>query len=212
MLFYECFEKLCSWSGQKINRDKSSVLFLDGLSREGKRQISKLWGLHRMKKNSIYLGYTLFLGRNTRKEFSKLKKRIQSRLDGWQSKLLSKAGKETLIKAVVQAISVYTMLTFKISKGICDNLDAMVRHFWWGTKNGSNRFLALKSWKEVCQSKDSGRLGFKRFKDINSTLLSKLGWLVAKGDNRLWVEVLRRKNLQGTSFFACEWKKGDLSV
>lgn len=34
---WECFGKFCSWLGQKINKDKSNVLFSDNLSREGKR-------------------------------------------------------------------------------------------------------------------------------------------------------------------------------
>lgn len=118
--------------------------------------------------------------------------------------MLSKVGKATLIKAIAQAIPVYTMSTFQILKDICDDLDAMVRHFWWGTKPGPKRFLALKSWKTICQSEDVGGLGFKKFQDFNLALLSKLGWLTAKGENRLWVDVLRRKYLQGRSFFAGE--------
>lgn len=56
------------------------------------------------------------------------------------------------------------------------------------------------------------RLDFKRFKDINLALLSKLGWMIAIDDNRLWVEVLRRKYLQGDSFFSCTWKMGDSPI
>lgn len=209
---WDCFNKFCCWSGQRMNREKSSILFSEGLSRENKRHITELWGIRGMKKNSIYLGNSLILGRNKSKEFARLNDRIQARLEAWQSKLFSKAGKTTLIKVVVQAIPVYTMSTFKVSKGICDDLDAMVRRFWWGTKSSFNRFLALKPWKEICQCKERGGLGFKQFKDINSALLSKLGWLMAKGDNRLWVEVLRKKYLKGNFFFACNWKKGDLMV
>lgn len=124
------------------------------MSIEVKRQISNHWGLRVMKESSFYLVNALILGKNCRREFNKLKDCVQSHLEGWQSKLLSKASKATLIKYVVQAIPMYTMSTFKIPKRIYNNLDAIVRHFWWGTKQGSNRFLALKSWNSICSSKD----------------------------------------------------------
>lgn len=102
-----------------------------------------------MKDNYIYLENALILGKNHEKEFHKLKERVQIHLEGWQSKLLSKVGKATLIKSVVQALHVYTMVTFKIPKIICEDLDSLVRRFWWGTKKCSNRYLALKSWKSI---------------------------------------------------------------
>lgn len=78
-------------------------------------------------------------------ELLKLKDCVQSRFEGWKSKLLSKAGTTMLIKLVLQAIMVYTMSTFKIPKGICERLDATIRHFWWGSKECSNIFIVLKS-------------------------------------------------------------------
>lgn len=104
------------------------------------------------------------------------------------------------------------MSTFQIPKGICNYLDAMVRRFWWGAKPGSKRFLALKSWRTICQSKEVGGLGFKKFQDVNLALLSKLGWFIAKGEIRLLVDVMRMKYLNGRSFFLGEWRKGDSLV
>lgn len=70
---------------------------------------------------------------------------MQARVEGWKSRLLSRAKKVKLIKAVAQAIPVYSMSTFKLLLEICKDLDALVCEFWWGTKLNSNRFLALKS-------------------------------------------------------------------
>lgn len=44
-------------------------------------------------------------------------------------------------------------------------------------------------------------MGFCRFADINSALLSKLAWKIAREDDLLWVSTLRVKYLKGQSFF-----------
>lgn len=128
-----------------VNREKSCILFFPNTSRTHKRQIKDKWGLKSLKVNQAYLGNSLVMNKNLTKELSKVKDRVQRRLEGWQSKLLSNAGKATLIRSVVMSTPVYTMSTFRIPKSVCESLESMVRRFWWGAKPGSNRFLALKS-------------------------------------------------------------------
>lgn len=44
---------------------------------------------------------------------------------------MSKAGKETLIKAVIQAIPRYATSIFKISFLICRSIEKRIAVFWW---------------------------------------------------------------------------------
>ena len=46
--------------------------------------------------------------------------------------MLSKAGKEELIKAMTQSIPTYTISVFQLSMKLCDELDAMYAKVWWG--------------------------------------------------------------------------------
>jgi hypothetical protein len=55
------------------------------------------------------LGLPISVGKSKKKTFEYLKKRIWSQIQGWQEKLLTKAGKEILIKAVAQSIPTYAM-------------------------------------------------------------------------------------------------------
>lgn len=146
----KCFNTYCQWSSQQANLEKTSILFSKTIPRQIIKDILNINGFKQMGKNTIYLGNSFVLSRNKTKEFGKLKDRVQQKLEGWNKNLISKAGKITLIKAVVQAIPTYSMSTFKIPDGICKDLDAMVRRFWWESKPGSKGFLAFKSWNSIC--------------------------------------------------------------
>ena len=74
------------------------------------------------------------MGRNKRTTFNAIKEKLGKVLVGWKEKLLSKAGKEVLIKVVAQVIPTYTMSCFKILDSLCDELMGMIRNFWWGQK------------------------------------------------------------------------------
>jgi len=53
-------------------------------------------------------------------------------MQGWKEKLLSQVGKEVMIKAVVQSNPAYSMSVFKLTIGLCIDIEAMIRKFWWG--------------------------------------------------------------------------------
>ena len=58
------------------------------------------------------------IGRNKGVAFRGIKERLIKKLEGWNKRFLSKAGKEMLIKALAQAISTYTMSNILLSKGL----------------------------------------------------------------------------------------------
>lgn len=82
---------------------------------------------------------------------------VQSRLEGWQIQLLSRVRRATLIRLVIQAIPIY-ISTFRVPKGICEDLNNMARHFWWGVKAGKWHFFAIKVWTELCTPKEQRHL------------------------------------------------------
>lgn len=51
--------------------------------------------------------------------------------------------------------------------------------------------MCLKSWDSICIPKSLSGLGFRRMKDVNNALFSKLAWQVAANEDKLWVKQLR---------------------
>lgn len=69
------------------------------------------------------------VGNSRKTTFRYLKDRIWQRIQGWKEKMLSRAGKEILIKAVVQAIPTFAMGCFDLTKGLCDQTSTMISRF-----------------------------------------------------------------------------------
>ena len=88
-----------------------------------------------IKHREKYLGLPSLVGRNKKNTFNSIKDKLRNKLAGWKEKLLSKAGKEVLIKVVAQAIPTYTMSVFKLPDSLCEDLTNMIRNFWWGQRN-----------------------------------------------------------------------------
>ena len=47
-------------------------------------------------------------------------------MKGWNEKLLSQAGKEIMIKAVIQSIPAYSMSVFRLPTSLCKDIEAIL--------------------------------------------------------------------------------------
>ena len=147
----EAYEKA---SEQQLNRAKTSLFFSSNTPKEIQEEIKGRFGAQVIKQHEKYLGLPSLVGRNKRNTFNDIKEKIGRTLAGWKEKMLSKAGKEVLIKAVAQALPTYTMSCFKIPDSLCDELTTMIRKFWWGQKKDENKISWL-SWEKMCKLKSN---------------------------------------------------------
>ena len=116
-------------SGQLINFIKSSIYFIDGTQRDW---IKNKMNVKEVDRFETYLSLPTLIGCSKYQTFAFLKDGVWKKLQGWKDKMLSKAGKEVLIKVVAQSISTYTMGVFQLLVKICKELNAICARFWWG--------------------------------------------------------------------------------
>ena len=130
----ELLSKYEEASGQKVNKSKTSIFFSKTTNAEVKRDIKEAWGVSEIMHYERYLGLPSFVGKGKKASFNYIKEKVWRKLQGWEGKLLSQAGREVLIKLVIQAIPTYTMGCLKIPIGLCNEIEGLIKKFWWGQR------------------------------------------------------------------------------
>ena len=97
-----------------------------------KVEIVSILGLKEVERFESYLGLPTLVGWAKYQTFAFLKDQVWKKLQGWKGKMLSKDGKEVLIKVVAQSIPTYAMGVFQLPLKLCDELNALCAKFWWG--------------------------------------------------------------------------------
>ncbi|XP_042972809.1 uncharacterized protein LOC122304616 [Carya illinoinensis] len=103
-------------SGQVMNKDKTAVYFSSNSKEEEKRKIMQNGGAVMRGSYEYYLGLPPVVGGSKYNAFRCIKEKVWKRINNWKNSFLSAAGKEVLIKAVLQAVPTYTMSVFQLPK------------------------------------------------------------------------------------------------
>ncbi|KAL5579343.1 hypothetical protein UlMin_011785 [Ulmus minor] len=189
----------CAASGQIVNYDKSEICFGRDVPLPIQQNLAYSFGVRLVICHDKYLGLPTFAGRCKRDLFNFIKNRVWNKVKGWNSSLFSQAGKEILIKAVIQAIPSYAMSCFKLPKRLIKDIHRLIARFWWGS-SASQRKLHWAKWDTLCQPKEKGGLGFRDLEGFNKALLAKQGWRLIRSPNSLVGKVLKACYYPNCSF------------
>lgn len=165
--------------------------------------LGRIMGMLIVNDPGTYLGVPAMWGKSKRKGLTYVKERILGKLQRWKQATLSQAGREVMIKVVVQAISAYPMNLFKFSDIIYKEINTLITNFWWGhNMEKKHVHWVFKATLGLLTMK--GGLGFRNFMDFNDAFLAKLCWRLIHEPDSLWAKVLKACYFPHCSFFSAK--------
>lgn len=116
-------------SGQVVNLEKSLVIFNKNTAQEIRDDVCReLEGVNEQKKGK-YLGLPLMIGRSKNEVFCFIIEAVKKKVTNWKNKFLSKAGKELLVKSVINALMIYALSYYKLLDNICKEITNISSNF-----------------------------------------------------------------------------------
>jgi len=128
-----------------------------------------------MEEGLRYLGYKLKPLGYRITDWIWLIVKLEKRLNIWYHRYLSRVGRLTLIKGVLEATSVYWMALAWILRGILSRIQTLCSQFLWKGKQPSIIFSWVK-WDALSILKKWEGWGIKKMEDFSTASATKLGW------------------------------------
>lgn len=126
-------ERFCNASCQKVSLEKSKIFFSKNVVLDLSNRITSERGIQSTHDLGKYLGMSILHKRINKDMFSEVIGRVSSRLAGWKGKMLSRAGRITLTKAVLSSTPVHSMSNIQLPVSTLNALDKLSRDFIWGS-------------------------------------------------------------------------------
>jgi hypothetical protein len=144
-----------------------------------------------------YLGFHLKPNDYRKSDWRWLLAKLENRLKGWSFRWLSRAGRLTLTKSVLEAIPVYWMSLAWIPKGLLEKSRKLCfRFIWSGTQEAFTTPWA--KWDLLAHPKALGGWGLKNIFMFAKALATKSGWRLLTTDS-LWSTILIQKYIRPDS-------------
>jgi hypothetical protein len=127
-------------SGQTINLQKSEFYCNRNVPPEVRGDIAALLGVTQVLGTGKYLGLPSMIGRSKKATFKFIKDIIWKKINSWSSRHLSQAGREVMIKSILQSIPTYVMSIFILPRTLTEDIEKMPNSYrpatiWWHHKS-----------------------------------------------------------------------------
>ncbi|PKA60554.1 Putative ribonuclease H protein [Apostasia shenzhenica] len=185
------FDTYCSWSGQKINKVKSSICFSKKKKGSMKRMIANKWGFCTQAEGK-YLGIPLISRRSVKADFQYIIDSVRGRISSWGTRHLSLVGRVTLINSVLTSIPIFSLFHTFVPANVLAEIEKLIRRFLWSDNLTSNA-AHLVAWEHVTKPKNAGGLGIHRLEEWRSILVAKLAFNFLSNADTLWVKCFKAK-------------------
>lgn len=110
-----------------------------------------------------YLGLPLGANPGKRKTWKPVLDKVRVRLAGWKIRMLSFAGRLTMVKSILSCLPVYYLSPFKMPEGVAKEFERIQAAFLWGGSD-LRRNVHLVKWEKVTTSFGQGGLGIRKLR------------------------------------------------
>lgn len=125
--------EMVSW--QQINFSKSSVQFGHTVPEGVRLDIHNLLGITNIGGLGNYFGIPESLGGSKTQIFGFLNERVNSKVNSWTVRFLTRGGREVLIKSSASPMQTFVMSCFRLFKGVTKKNSSTLAHFWLSSGN-----------------------------------------------------------------------------
>ena len=188
--YFRILDFFAIMSGLSLNYSKSCFISWNSADHDWAKDIARSVGCLHSTPPFTYLGFPLGAHMNTCSAWKPVVKKIENRLASWKAKILSRVGRLTLIKSVLNSLPVYYMSLFKMPKAIALKIVKLERRFFWGGTTGEKLGCPMVKWSDIELPKEMGGLGVGNIMHKNLILLFKWWWRFSESDNTLWKRIL----------------------
>jgi hypothetical protein len=178
-------------SSLDCNKDKSQVFFFN-TPPTIQCHISGILGFNRSSLPSKYLGIPLIDTALRNSSWEHLLSSFSKRLSSWTYRALNLPSHLILLKAVLQALPIYSFSALAAPKFVLNTIKGIQRNFIWQGLNTGKK-MALVSWDKLCRPKEQGGLGLRDPVIMNKVLSAKIWWRWLKIPKDLWARLWRKK-------------------
>lgn len=186
-------------SGQAVNYQKSRIFFSANVRLDKQTEIKSMLGVNNELGDSKYLGLPSLIGRAKKSVFNFIKERVWKKVQDWNHKSLSKAGKTVMIKNVAQSIPTYSMSCFLIPKSLCTEMERLMNGYWWGSGENNTKGIRWFGWNRMARDRDKGGLGVRDLHGFNLALLGKQIWRMCSSPTSLMARLFKARYYSNTN-------------
>ena len=136
----------------KINYHKSDLLTL-GLDEDENNSLARLFCCNIGSFPIKYLGVPLHFSKLRREDIQPVVDKLINRIAGWRGKLLSTAGKLTLLKSCLASIPIYLLSVIKFPKWAIEKINSQMGNFLWNDSEGKHKYH-LSNWLSVAKKRN----------------------------------------------------------
>ena len=188
--YFRILDVFALMSGLSLNYSKSCFISWNASDQIWSREIANSVGCIHSSCPFTYLGFPLGGNMNRDSAWHPVVKRNQTRLASWKTKILSRAGRLTLIKSVLNSLPVYYLSMFKMPKSVALKIVRLQRRFFWGGSCRDKFGSPMVNWSHIQLPKELGGLGVGNILHKNLILLFKWWWRFSDSNDMLWKRIL----------------------